>query len=153
MIIDLTRLRNNLEKYVEIDENISFDNTYLSMTDIIKLDNVSIKGVIEKNALDELEINIIIKGVMVLPCAMTLKPVDYEFNIELNDTLDRILEENNKKIENTIDILPIIWENILLEVPMRVVSEDAYANELSGNGWKLITEEEDLEKNKLEDLL
>jgi len=153
MIIDLTRLRNNLDKYLEIDENISFSKEYLDMTDLLELNDVKVKGVISRNSLSEYDINIVISGTMVLPCAITLKPVNYEFKIELDDNLDRILEENNKKIENTIDILPIIWENILLEVPTRVVSENAKFDKISGDGWKLITEDDNLGTNKLNDLL
>ena len=51
------------------------------------------------------------------------------------------IEENDKKIENSIDILPIIWENILMEIPMKVVSEEAKDIELKGDGWRLITDE------------
>ena len=43
---------------------------------------------------------------------------------------------------NTLDIFPIIWENILMEIPMRVVSDEAKDIKLSGDGWKLVTEED-----------
>ena len=144
MIIDLTRLRNKIDSILDIDNTYSFSEEELKGTDIKKLDNVSIKGYIRRNSLDEMEINITVSGTMVLECAITLKDVNYDFSIEINDTLDRILEENSKKLQNTIDILPIIWENILLEVPMKVVSEDAKFEKTEGNGWKLITEDENL---------
>ena len=144
MIIDLTRLRNKIDSTLDIDFSYSFSEEELKNTDIKKLDNVKIIGYIKRNSLDEMEMNINIIGTMVLTCSITLKDVNYDFNIEINDTLDRILEENNKKIQNTIDILPIIWENILLEVPMKVVSEDAALEKTEGDGWKLITEDENL---------
>ena len=55
------------------------------------------------------------------------------------------MEENERNFQNTIDILPIIWENILMEIPMRVVSEEAKNSDISleGNGWKFVTEEEE----------
>ena len=46
-----------------------------------------------------------------------------------------------EKDENSIDILPILWQNIVLEVPLRFTK----VNDLSkynGDGWKLISEEE-----------
>ena len=144
MIIDLTRLRNKIDSILDIDFNYSFSEEELKNTDIKKLDNVKVKGYIRRNSLDEFEININIIGTMVLTCAITLKDVNYDFNIEIDDILDRILEENDKKIQNTIDIFPIIWENILLEVPMKVVSEDAALEKTEGDGWKLITEDENL---------
>ncbi len=144
MNIDLTRLRNKIDSILDIDLTYSFSEDELKNTDIKKLDNVSIKGYIKRNSLDEYEININIIGTMVLECAITLKDVNYDFNIEIDDSLDRLLEENDKKIQNTIDIFPIIWENILLEVPMKVVSEDASLEKTEGDGWKLITEDENL---------
>ena len=144
MIIDLTRLRNKIDSILDIDFNYSFSEEELKNTDIKKLDNVKVKGYIRRNSLDEFVININIIGTMVLTCAITLKDVNYDFNIEIDDILDRILEENDKKIQNTIDIFPIIWENILLEVPMKVVSEGATLEKTEGDGWKLITEDENL---------
>ena len=144
MIIDLTRLRNKIDSILNIDFTYSFSEEELKNTDIKKLDNVKINGYVRRNSLDEMDIYLTISGTMVLTCAITLKDVNYDFNIEIDDTLDRILEENDKKMQNTIDILPIIWENILLEVPMKVVSEDATLEKTEGDGWKLITEDENL---------
>ena len=142
MIVDLTKLRNGIINYLDIDFVYSFSKDDLKNTEIQRLDNVSVKGYIRKNSLGELEFNISISGIMVLKCSITLSDVDYKFDIEINDTLDRILEENSKKLQNTIDILPIIWENILLEVPMKVVSPNAKLDKTSGDGWKLITEDD-----------
>ena len=54
------------------------------------------------------------------------------------------LEENNKNFRNSIDILPIIWENILMEIPSRVVSDDIKDSDLNlkGDGWSFTTSEE-----------
>ena len=98
---------------------------------------------------------------MILPCSMTLKPVDYEFNIKVEGIMEELFEEIGeivKNNQNTIDILPIIWENILMEIPMKVVSEEAKDVRMEGNGWKLITEKEEGEEinpelAKLKDLL
>lgn len=161
MIIDLVRLKNNIDEYIDIDYTYSFDKEQLASTELISLDNVLIKGFITKDSLDELVINLNISGTMVLPCSITLKPVDYEFETSVEGQLLAILaeiDEKNKKIENTIDILPIIWENILMEIPMKVVSPDAQDVKLEGDGWKFITEvEEKVEVNpelaKLKELL
>ena len=57
--------------------------------------------------------------------------------------LDRIKvrEEYVKIMQNNIDIISIIWQNIVLEIPLRVVSEDIDDSLTSGDGWKLIREE------------
>ena len=137
MNIDLVRLKNG------IDEKLSVDSSYLENSEIDELKNVNVEGYITKNSINDYMININIKGTMVLKCAITLKPVDYDFDIKIDDNLDKIYEEitqNDIKLENTIDIFPIIWENILMEIPMKVVSEEAKDIELKGDGWRLITE-------------
>ena len=55
------------------------------------------------------------------------------------------MEENERNFKNTIDILPIIWENILMEIPMRVVNSDISSIPKEGKGWKLIDEDEEEE--------
>lgn len=144
MIIDLTRLKSGIDKEIIIDEIYSFDKEYISNTDLLELNNIEINGNITKDSLNNLIINLTIQGIMVLPCSITLKPVNRNFNIEISGNLEEIMEEieeNDKKIENSIDILPIIWENILMEIPMKVVSEEAKDIELKGDGWRLITDE------------
>lgn len=161
MNIDLIKLKNGVIKQIDIDYDYSFSKEELKGTGIISLDNVSIVGSIYKNSINDFVLNIIIDGAMFLPCAVTLKPVEYPFYIEIDEEIEELLkeiEENHKKIENSIDILPIIWENILMEIPMRVVSDEASNVSLSGDGWKLVTEDSNHEEinpelAKLQDLL
>ncbi len=157
MKYDLIRLNNNIDKYVKIDEVYTFSKDQLTGTDLIKLDDVKITGEIFKNALGNLEISCDVYGTMVLPCAITLKPVDYPFEIKINGQIDELMEnneENYANFKNTIDILPIIWENILMEIPTRVVSKDVNPSDynISGNGWKFVTDEQ-TNNNPLSELL
>ena len=141
MIIDLTRLKSGVDEYTEFEFNYSFSEEELKNTEIIRLDNVNISGEITKNSLNDYYLDLNINGIMVLPCAVSLEEVNHEFNIKISDNLNEILEEidkNIKKIENSLDIFPIVWENILMEIPMRVVSENLNNVPLEGNGWKFI---------------
>ena len=159
MVFDLLRLKNGIDKKIVVNENYTFSEDELKNSGILKLDDVSINGEITLNSLREVYIYLCVKGTMILPCAITLKPVEYPFNIIIDGDLSEIQEEhgeNTKKCINSIDILPIIWENILMEIPMRVVAPDAKITNMSGVGWRFITDEEDnvnSELSKLEDLL
>lgn len=158
MNIDLVRLKNNIEKTIEIDEIISFDKELFKGTDLIELKDVHATGNISKNSLGDICIYLSVEGIMILPCAITLEKVKHKFNYTIDDELENVLDElkNDKKIENTIDILPIIWENILMEIPMRVVSPNAKPEKLEGDGWKFVTEESNSinpELEKLKELL
>lgn len=151
MNIDLLRLRNGLEDEVWIDENIIFDEEKIKSVGLLDLKDVYVKGSIVRN--DELyTLNLFVSGVMVVPCSLTLLPTDYNFSFTISDDLLNLLseiDENVKKIENTIDIFPIIWENILMEIPMHVVSEKAQFMKKEGDGWKFITEDEDGDNSHL----
>lgn len=161
MNIDLTVLKNNLSNKIDIDINYSFNEEELKSTEIRKLDNVNINGCIKKDVLNNEVLDVIVEGVMILPCARTLKDVKYPFSLKINGEINDLMEEttgNLKNFENSIDIFQIIWENILMEIPMRVVSEDAEDFKTEGNGWKLITDENEgrninPELQKLKDLL
>ncbi len=156
MNIDLTKLQQGIDKEIVINEHYSFTKEQLVGTDIETLNNVSIEGSITKDAMGELYIELDINGIMIIPCAITLKPVEYPFSTYIEGNIEEFLSENTQKYQNTLDILPIIWENILVEIPMRVVSDDVTDAITSGDGWRLITgeeKEENVELSKLKDLL
>lgn len=159
MIIDITRLRSGIDKEVLVDLNYNFSQEQLKKLDISSLDDLNVTGKITLDALKEIYLEFTITGTMVIPCAITLKPVEYPFEVFIDGNLDEVqvdFEKNIKKNQNTLDIFPIIWENILMEVPMRVVSEDADDYEVSGDGWSYTTsdcEKGNSELSKLKDLL
>lgn len=151
MIIDLTNLRSGLEKEIQIDTSYSFSEEELKDSEIISLNDVSIKGNITyKYGIYEILLDI--AGEMILPCSISLKPVKVPFSSHIEGNLEEILQESLQKLENSLDILPIIWENILMEIPLKVVSDDLSDVKTSGDGWKLITEEEEKINPELEKL-
>ncbi len=156
MNIDLTRLRSGIDKFVSIDLTYSFKDEYLN-DEIRTLDDVKITGEITRGNLDDYILNVNIKGTAILICPVTLKDVPYDFDINLNDSIANLCDEigiNIENITNTIDILPIIWQNIIMEIPTYVVSPDASKTELEGDGWTLnkVKQEGNSELSKLKDL-
>ena len=141
----------NLKNQIDIKKEISFPKEDLKKAKILDMPKVKIIGTIDQ----DYNLNITIKGKMILPCSLTLEPVDYPFNIKIEENLTEFIE-NSKKTKKTIDILPIIWENILMEIPMKVVSPNAKNMKTKGEGWELITDSEEKANNslaKLKDLL
>lgn len=160
MNIDLTNLKNRSTKKLTIHENVIVDKELLNQTELMDLKDVDVEGDLFLDSLDEYQLSIEIHGIMILPCAITLQPVDYPFHIEVEgnvyDLMNEI-DENAKKSENSIDIFPIIWENILMEIPLRVVAEDAKEVTMAGDGWRFVTDTEtkkstNSELEKLKDL-
>ena len=100
MKIDLTRLKTGLDPYIKIEEEYSFEEEYLKQGELLALDDVKIKGMIEKDALDLFTLSLTIDGVMILPCAITLKPVSHPFHIEVEGNLEEMLEEIGENVKN-----------------------------------------------------
>ena len=160
MKFDLTRLKSGIESYIPVDINYEFTKEKLENSDLLELNNVHISATITRNSFDEYEINGNITGEMILPCSVTLKPVkvplDTDFDVNIADFIKET-EEKSIICENILDIFPIIWENILMEIPMKVVSDDVSNQTMGGDGWKFVSEKEEIKTNpeleKLKDLL
>jgi uncharacterized protein len=105
---------------------------YWGYTDIVDLKPLVVFGKIRKTSSDELSLELSVKGVMVLKDARTLEPTDYPYFLEIKE----IIKENEQIKQNILDIEPILWENVLLEVPTRIVSDESPMH-LKGEGWEI----------------
>ena len=142
MEIDLSSLYSGIDDYIEVDSFVTFDKEKYHHSDIIELKDVWVNGTISINSSDELECNFKVKGDMILEDSISLKEINYPFTCEINEKI----EENDENFENRLDILPILWENIVLEVPLRFTKEEDLSK-FSGDGWRIISEEELKNKN------
>lgn len=133
MEINLLPLDQN--KSIDIDTTCNFTN--FEGTDIQKMTEVKVTGTITKDVADDYFISLNIQGTMTLPDSLTLEPVEYPFNINVDENLEEVAE-NFKKSDKTIDILPIIWENILMEIPIRVTGKNSKALKTEGEGWSFV---------------
>ncbi|OEH93937.1 YceD family protein [Bacillus solimangrovi] len=98
-----------------------------------------------------------IKGELILPCARSLADVNYPFEIEAREIFSLNSESYSEDTDEDIheidgevlDLTPIIRENILLEIPMQVFSDNPNSEgkaPMSGKGWEVITEEQKEER-------
>ena len=136
MELNLAMLSNGEVK--EYDEDFSIDSFYYQSVGILDLKDLHVKGSVSINSLSMLDVNLTVTGIMILPDSVTTLPVDYPFTSKIEEEFD-INDENfleyYQKEQNILDIMKILWENIVLEVPMRfTTTEDAH---LSGDGWSL----------------
>ena len=134
MKIDLN-LINRLGKQ-EIDETIDTNLLDLSNTEIIRVNIAHFEGLASLNYVEDLELTGVLIGEMVLPCSITLEEVNYPFEIDVEENLGNF-DEILKKNKNSLEILPIMCENIVLEIPMKVVKKGIDITNISGDGWEL----------------
>jgi len=102
---------------------------WIEKTDIIRISTCHVEGDFEIYNNEEFVFFMDIKCTLILPCAITLEEVEYKIDLSVEETLSTVKNEDFHIIEGiTIDLLPIIWSNIVLEKPMRVLSKNAYDN-------------------------
>ena len=140
MDIDLTRLLTNQTSTININNPINIPKELLTNSLIKDLKNIMFIGKIRFDEEDNLLLTGKITGVMILNDDITLEPVEYNFDTEIEEILN--------KNQNILDITEILWQNILVEIPSKVRATDEDI-ELSGNGWRVISEEKyNIERNK-----
>lgn len=137
MKLDLFKLNNN--DYIEIDEFVEFPEDFYINMDIRKVKNVKVNGIIRINNLDEIEVDLNCTGEFILPCAITLEDVSYNFSTKIEENIGNFNDFYDNR-QKALDILPLLWENIVSEVPIRVVKEGVSVTNTHGDGWELVSE-------------
>ena len=119
-LIKLEKTNNQIDEIVDL-------SSYIDNSDIIKISPVEVVGDFEIYDGEEFVFYLDIKCILTLPCAITLDEVEYPIDISVEEVFSHAKDDDVNNIEGiTIDLLPIIWSNIILEKPMRVISENAY---------------------------
>ncbi len=151
---------NQLQKYrnkdFPIDETIRVDE--------IKQDDPTIRDVSPMHITGRADIgstkvtfHLKIEGHLILPCSRTLVDVKLPINVETTETFllqvsDYEVEEEAYQVKgDVIDLMPLIREILLLEVPMQVFCEDVNRDDAapqSGKDWEVIHEED--KSNKID---
>ncbi|WML49358.1 YceD family protein [Neobacillus sp. PS3-34] len=150
----LSQLQKSRNKDFLIDETIQVDE--------IKNDDPTIRDVSPIHVTGRADIgstkvtfHLKIEGYLVLPCSRTLVDVNYPIIVETTETFllngsDFETEEEVHQVKgDVIDVMPVIREILLLEVPMQVFCDDNIregAAPQSGKGWEVVHEEDQSKK-------
>ena len=140
MQIDITKLLTHYIDTIEINEEVKIPDNILENSLITNLKDIKLDGELFLDEDDNLNLTGKLNGTMILKDDITLEPVEYKFETELEEILE--------KSKNILDITDILWQNILVEIPSKVRSTDEDIN-LEGDGWRVISEERfNQERNK-----
>ena len=138
MFIDLAKVD---EKGIVIDDVVSFGPEYIENTSIQKLENVKVVGRAYYSVTNEIVFDCKVDGNIVLQDAMDLEEVNYPINLEISEILSENDDEKDQNQIKTLDIMDILWQNIVLEVPISFRKDPDKKYEMSGEGWELVDEE------------
>ena len=142
MIIELFDFVSKGKK-INIDNEVNISEELLSTSTIRRLYNVRFNGYIDKLIDDTYELVGTLSGIMIIPDDITLEDFEYNFTSEIEENID----ETRINYQKSIDITEDLWQNILVEIPLKAVNEKNKNIKLEGDGWRLISEE-DLENTK-----
>ena len=143
MLIDL-----NFSNTYNINEKLIIPKKYYENSDVVDLGEIDVAGKLYYDDEDNLYIDIKANGVMTIKDSISNEDIQYPYSIEYYD----LIPENLKNMQETLDLFEILWENIVLEVPLRYTKEVDYSK-FKGNGWKLLDENELEKNNPFSDLL
>ena len=135
MRIDLRKLYA-LNK-LSIDEEVIIPEEYYKNAGVRSLSKVKVNGDVTVNYEENIELHLNVSGEFIIPCAITLDDVIVPFNTFIEEEID----QNKLNDEFFLDLLDVLWENIVLEIPVRVVKEGVKSEDLHGEGWELVTKE------------
>lgn len=126
-----------------IDTNITLEKELYQKAEIIELKDVFVSGIINYDYENNFTMDLEVEGIFVLEDAITLDPIDYPFSCTIEEKISDIEEycgDFYEKSKNTLDISEILWENIVLEIPISASNASSDALLLKGNGWELVNE-------------
>ncbi len=93
----------------------------------------------------QLYVDFQVEGQMILPCAVSLEDVDYPFDIHSSVVFDFYKPQDDEDVievkHDTVELTPVVFQEIMLDVPMRVVKKGAILK-TEGIGWKVLNEED-----------
>lgn len=147
----LQKYRNKdfpIDEIIRVDEVKQFDPTIRDVSPIHVTGRADIGST-------KVTFHLNINGHFILPCSRTLVDILYPVNVETTETFllqvsDYDVEEEAYQVNgDVIDLMPVIREILLLEVPMQVFCEDFNSDEAapqSGKDWQVINEEDQSKK-------
>jgi len=146
-------LQKNRSKELLIDEIVQPDEIKQIDQTIRDVSPMKITGYADINS-TQVTFHLKIQGYLILPCSRTLVDVKYPIDVETTETflikgLDyETDEEVHQVIGDVIDLMPVINEILLLEIPMQVFCEDSDEEGApqSGKDWEVIQEEDRKER-------
>ena len=102
-----------------------FKDYIVNIDDILDITEFHVSGTGQNLYDDRFRFELTIIGTMILECARTLVEVPFPIIIDTVEIFDKVVadDEDVRLIEkNTIDLQDVVWESILLQKPIRVIS-------------------------------
>lgn len=130
-------------RVMKYESDILIPKELYQNTDILDMEKVFLKFEIYKDMNQDDILVLESTGTMFLEDARSLERVPFAFHINMEEKIDESSEMCGRFLtnsQNTLDILSILWENIVLEIPISYTVSEPLKNE-ENTGYKVVGEE------------
>ncbi|WP_409305316.1 YceD family protein [Peribacillus sp. SCS-155] len=151
----ISQLQKFRDRDLQIDETVDVSGIKERDKQIRDVSPINVTGRADISAA-KVTFHLHLAGHFILPCSRTLVDVKYPIDIDTTETFllkaDQFDQEDDDVTVvkgDVVDLIPVIQENLLLEIPMQVFCEDVSTDEAapqSGKDWAVVTEEENKRK-------
>ncbi len=122
----VSELRKKQYSNNTFDAMLDYSEALEEGSDLIGIAPVHVTGDFDVEDGQYYHFHLRIKTTLTMACAITLKPVEVPLDFTVTETFSEDANDDYRQVEGiTVDLLPIVWSNIYLEKPLRVVSPDA----------------------------
>lgn len=116
-----------VETTLDLNNTLNEVKSTGSETDILSFNSVNVGISINKIDHVTYQFDYKIKADMLVACALTLEPVPYVMDIEVSEMYSTNPTDEMFPIDgNTINVDEAVWCNIVINLPIRIVHENAY---------------------------
>mgnify|MGYP002398823789 FL=1 len=144
---------------LEFDEVLNLEYLKERDSQILGISPIRVKGRADIAA-TKVTFHLTITGELILPSSRTLREVKFPLEIHTTETFlfdadeEYLPDADSHIVEgDMINLIPVLEELILLEIPLQVYNEEDDLipdSQLSGKDWDLILDEESWRKEKID---
>jgi uncharacterized protein len=156
MKLSRTWLLKNARPSFPINLNLEIPSTLTSVAkNLLSIGPVTLTGEgYYLNAADRLRLKLKVYLKLVMPCAISLEPVDYPLTLELDQwfTFGQEQERDDLMVvsNDELDLIAYIWEQIYLSIPIKVTKPGAKLPVTQGENWRFEAETQPTSKPKID---
>lgn len=133
---DLQLISNERTYPIYIENKIIENNMFIR-----GIKNVDGDITFYKDAMDEIRINYVLKGIMICPCAISLEDVEVPFDISADENVVYEIDEDGFYFKESKEDIDLATSIIIPEAPIKVVKKEKIEYS-KGDGWSFVNEED-----------
>ena len=121
----MQQLYRYINEPLEFEGKVDYTEFVKNCGDIIRMDEVEYSGKCSVIGTDRFLFELSIKTTMYLEDCWTLEEVPFEVDLEVDEIFCKDIDDEDARYieKNTVDLYDIIWENVLLEKPIRITKQ------------------------------